>query len=243
MEQVALICSNPGKKLRKPCHTAARLKAFGLWLISAKIFLQAFIPSQDFTLYLWYLGDSLQRSEFSPGQAVVEGWLLGTDISPSLSSSYSPPLPFRNVFLQNGTVQWGVLPHASCCKIHLDFSLLNQCIPPMALEPPCLQTTETHQFQPAPGPWTLRPLRFQFFPHVEWAGRWDAEGRGRRQLCFVAVTTVQGKGSKLGKDRAAQSRSTLGGWRQLFHSHPIKPGKREKLFVLLYSAVLVCKDI
>lgn len=173
----------------------------------------------------------------------MEGWLLGRDISPSLSSSYFPPLLFRNVFLQNGTRQWGVLPHASCYKIHLDFHLLNQYIPPMVLEPPSLQTTtaETHQFQPAPGLWTAEATPVPALPCVQWAGRWDAEGRG--QLWFVAMTAVQDKGSKLGKDRAAGSRSTLGGWCRLFHSHPLKPGKGEKLFVLLYSPVLVCKDI
>lgn len=92
----------------------------------------------------------------------MEGWLPGTDISCSFSSSYFPPLLFRNAFLQNGTVQWGVLPHASCCNLHLDFSLLNQYIPAIILEPPSLwaTTAESHQFQPAAGLWAAEAPPF-----------------------------------------------------------------------------------
>lgn len=140
-----------------------------------------FILSQDFIPYLWYLGNVLEWSDFSLGQAAVEGWLLGTDISCSLWSSYFPPLLFRNAFLQNGTVQWGVLPRASCCNLHLDFSLLNQHILPIVWELPSLWSTaaETHQFQPAPGLWTAEATPFPvLFPCSQSPGFLNGQAGG-----------------------------------------------------------------
>lgn len=51
---------------------------------------------------------------------------------------------------------------------------------------------------------------------------------------------MQDKGGSLGKNRTAWS---LGGWRRLFHCHPIKPRKGVEQFVLLYFPVLLCKTI
>lgn len=217
MEQVALICSNPRKKLGNSCHTAARLcsdtlTAFGLGLISADFssgIQLKFIASQDFTPCLWYLGDSLQRSELNPGQAVVEGWLLRISLTfhlpfpQAISHHYSSGMFSCRIAPYNGVSFLMTAAATAFGFFFFPFFLLNQYIPPMVLEPPSLWTTtaETHQFQPA---LNTEALHFQFFswvlPHPsEWAGRWDAEGKGRRQLWFVAVTPMQDKEGKWGR--------------------------------------------
>lgn len=168
MEQVALICSNPGKKLGEPCLDAARLcsdtlKAFGLWLLSAKIFLQA-LDWSSFSpkILLLVCGiwvTACREVSLAQDRLLWRAgcWAQTFHFPQAISHLYS-----RTVFLQDGTMQWGVVPCASCCNLHLDFSLLNQFLPPNLWT----TTAETHQFQDSE---QLRPLHFQF--SLCWMGR------------------------------------------------------------------------
>lgn len=146
----------------------------------------------------------------------MEGWLLGTDISCSLCSSCFPPLLFRNAFLQNGTMQWGVLPHASCCNLHLDFSLLNQHVPPIFLEAFGAQLQRPLNSSLHQDSEQLRPLHFQFFSLFtvswpsEWAGRGDARGKGQEAALISGCDYSAGQGEQAGEGQGCSAQVHLG---------------------------------
>lgn len=90
------------------------------------------------------------------------------------------------------------MPAAALCI--WNFFWLNQYIPPMVLEPASLwaTTAEIHQFQPAPGPWTLRPfpvLLYSQCPKLLNGQAGGSRGKGQEALiCGCDHSAGQGQG-------------------------------------------------